>query len=116
MRYSKLWIIPTMRAKTLLPIIAAAALTACGSVLDVPPTSSVPSELAINDAIGARAALAGAYAGLQAGGAYWPRNNLWAGIGADKLRPTRNLDDFARAHAQRPPAGNKAAGPGREHN
>ena len=67
MRYSKLWIIPTMRAKTLLPIIAAAALTACGSVLDVPPTSSVPSELAINDAIGARAALAGAYAGLQAG-------------------------------------------------
>src|SRR5258706_4627659 len=53
-----------MRIKLLL-LLSAVGVTACSSVLDVPPTSSVPSETAIADAVGARAALAGAYAGLQ---------------------------------------------------
>src|SRR5437762_9332997 len=110
MRYSKLWIIPTMRANTLLPIIAAAALTACGSVLDVPPTSSIPSELAITDASGARAALAGAYAGLQAGGLYGQRIIVFTELASDNLRHTGTFDDYADADANRLRADNNAVG------
>jgi starch-binding outer membrane protein, SusD/RagB family len=99
-----------MRAKTLLPIFAAAALTACGSVLDVPPTSAVPSELAINDAIGARAALAGAYAGLQAGGLYGQRIIVWTELASDNLRHTGTFDDYADADANRLRADNNAVG------
>src|SRR2546423_3672763 len=109
MRYSKPWVLSTMRTKTLLPI-AAAVITACSSVLDVAPTSSIPSEVAINDAVGARAALAGAYAGLQAGGLYGQRIIVWTELASDNLRHTGTFDDYADADANRLRADNNAVG------
>ena len=109
MRYSKPWVLSTMRTKTLLPI-AAAVITACSSVLDVAPTSSIPSEVAINDAIGARAALAGAYAGLQQGGQYGQRIIVWTELLSDNLRHTGTFDDYADADANRLRADNNAVG------
>jgi hypothetical protein len=63
---------PTMRIRPWLiaaPVLVAAA--ACNSVLDVSPSSTIPTATAITDAAGARAALVGAYAGLQATGLYY---------------------------------------------
>ena len=53
MRYSNSRIIHVMRNKLLLAL-SVTVLSACSNVLDVPPTSSVPSETAIVDALGAR--------------------------------------------------------------
>jgi hypothetical protein len=87
-----------MRFK-LISLSFAALLTACSSVLDVPPTSSVPSDIAINDAIGARAALAGAYQALQAGGSYGHRIIDWTELLSDNMRFTGTFDDYADADA-----------------
>jgi hypothetical protein len=81
----------------LLMLSSAVLLTACSSVLDVPPTSSVPSNIAINDAIGARAALAGAYQALQAGGSYGHRIIDWTELLSDNMRFTGTFDDYADA-------------------
>src|SRR5205814_10472673 len=109
MTHIKSRIITMMRAKILLPM-AAVVLTACSNVLDVPPTSSIPSELAITDAIGARAALAGAYAGLQAGGLYGQRIIVFTELASDNLRHTGTFDDYADADANRLRADNNAVG------
>ncbi|HMG70885.1 MAG TPA: RagB/SusD family nutrient uptake outer membrane protein [Gemmatimonadaceae bacterium] len=85
-----------MRFK-LLMLSSAVLFTACSSVLDVPPTSSVPSDIAINDAIGARAALAGAYQALQAGGSYGHRIIDWTELLSDNMRFTGTFDDYADA-------------------
>lgn len=87
-----------MRFKTLL-LSSAALLSACSSVLDVPPTSAVPSDIAIADAIGAKAALAGAYAALQAGGSYGHRIIDWTELLSDNMRFTGTFDDYADAEA-----------------
>jgi hypothetical protein len=89
-----------MRNKSLL-ILSAVALTACSSVLDVPPTSSIPSNAAIVDAVGARAALAGAYAGLQASGLYGQRFEVWTELLSDNAQHTGTFDDYADADANR---------------
>ena len=85
-----------MRFKLLI-LSSAVLFTACSSVLDVPPTSSVPSNIAINDAIGARAALAGAYQALQAGGSYGHRIIDWTELLSDNMRFTGTFDDYADA-------------------
>lgn len=85
-----------MRLK-LLMLSSAALFTACTSVLDVPPTSSVPSNVAIADALGARAALAGAYQALQAGGSYGHRIIDWTELLSDNMRFTGTFDDYADA-------------------
>jgi hypothetical protein len=59
-----------MRIKSLL-LIAPLALAGCSSLLDVTPTSTVPTATAISDAAGARTALTGAYAAFQNGGYFW---------------------------------------------
>jgi starch-binding outer membrane protein, SusD/RagB family len=87
-----------MRFKTLL-LSSAALLSACSSVLDVNPTSAVPSEVAIADAIGAKAALAGAYAALQAGGSYGHRIVDWTELLSDNMRFTGTFDDYADAES-----------------
>jgi hypothetical protein len=87
-----------MRFKTLL-ISSAVLLSACSSVLDVNPTSAVPSDIAIADAIGARAALAGAYAALQLGGSYGHRIVDWTELLSDNMRFTGTFDDYADADA-----------------
>jgi hypothetical protein len=98
-----------MRNKSLL-VLSAVALTACSSVLDVSPTSSLPAEVAISDAVGARAALAGAYAGLQQGGLYGQRMLVWTELLSDNARHTGTFDDYADADANRLRADNNAVG------
>ncbi|HMI49244.1 MAG TPA: RagB/SusD family nutrient uptake outer membrane protein [Gemmatimonadaceae bacterium] len=87
-----------MRNKLLL-LVGAVALGACSSVLDVAPTSSVPSETAIVDAAGARAALAGAYAGLQSNGLYGHTIVDWTEVLSDNGRFVGTFDNYADADA-----------------
>jgi hypothetical protein len=87
-----------MRIKLLL-LLSAFGVTACSSVLDVPPTSSVPSETAIADAVGARAALAGAYAGLQSTRLYGHTIVDWTDLLSDNLRFVGTFDNYADADA-----------------
>jgi len=85
--------------KRLLLLFSAVALSACSNVLDVPPTSSVASETAISDAAGARAALAGAYAGLQQNGLYGHTIVDWTELLSDNGRFTGTFDNYADADA-----------------
>src|SRR5258706_16362149 len=87
-----------MRIKLLL-LLSAVGITACSSVLDVPPTSSVPSETAIADAVGARAALAGAYSGLQSPRPYGPTNVDRTDLLPYNLRFLGNFHNYADAPA-----------------
>jgi hypothetical protein len=98
-----------MRNKFLL-VFSAAALAACSDVLDVPPTSSVPSETAIIDAAGARAALAGAYAGLQANGQYGHTLLDWTETLSDNARFVGTFDNYADADANALRADNASVG------
>ena len=98
MRNSKLWTPKIMRMKILL-LISAAGLSACSSVLDVAPSNSVPSETAISDAAGAKAALAGAYAGLQQSGIYGHTIVDWTEVLSDNLRFVGTFDNYADADA-----------------
>src|SRR3954462_3794933 len=86
-----------MQINKLLVVAAAVGLVACNGVLDVPPTTSVSAESAIVDAAGARAALAGAYSGLQASGLYGHRIVDWTDLLSDNLRHTGTFDDYADA-------------------
>lgn len=86
-----------MRINKFLVVLSAVAVGACNGVLDLPPTSTVPSETAIADAPGARAALAGAYSGLQAGGLYGHRIVDWTDLLSDNLRHVGTFDDYADA-------------------
>jgi hypothetical protein len=86
-----------MRINKLMLALAAIGLSACSGVLDIPPTSSIASATAISDAAGARAALAGAYAGLQAGGLYGHRIIDWTDLLSDNLQHVGTFDDYADA-------------------
>jgi len=97
-----------MRNKLLL-LAGAVALGACSSVLDVPPTSSVPSETAISDAAGARAALSGAYAGLQQAGLYGHTLVDWTEVLSDNGRFVGTFDNYADADALAERADNSSA-------
>jgi len=87
-----------MRTNKLTLMLAAVALSACTGVLDVPPTSSISSGTAINDASGARAALAGAYAGLQQTGMFGHEIVDWTEVLSDNLQHSGTFDDYADAH------------------
>jgi hypothetical protein len=86
-----------MRINKLLLALSVLGLGACSDVLEVAPTSSIASANAINDAVGARAALAGAYSGLQAGGLYGHRIVDWTDLLSDNLRHVGTFDDYADA-------------------
>src|ERR671924_82214 len=86
-----------MRIHKLLLVLSAAGLRGWSNVLDVPPTSSISSDIAISDAVGARAALHGAYAGLQQGGLYGHRIIDWTELLSDNLRHVGTFDDYADA-------------------
>lgn len=78
-------------------LISAIALGACSSVLDVAPTSSVPSDVAIVDAVGARAALAGAYSGLTLQGLFGHTIVDWTEVLSDNMTHVGTFDDYADA-------------------
>src|SRR3982751_1429529 len=80
-----------MRNKLFL-LFGAVALSACSNVLDVPPTSSIPSETAITDA-------AGAYAGLQANGLYGHTLLDWTEVLSDNGRFVGTFDNYGDADA-----------------
>jgi starch-binding outer membrane protein, SusD/RagB family len=81
----------------LLPLLSVAALAACSSVLDVPPTDRISTDVAIVDAVGARAALTGAYAGLQASGLYGHELMDWTELLSDNTTHVGTFDDWADA-------------------
>src|SRR4029079_13099906 len=58
---------------------------------------NVPSETAIVDAPGARAAIASAYSGLQVGGLYGHGIIDWTDLLSDNLRHVGTFDDYAQA-------------------
>ena len=86
-----------MRINKLFLVMAGLGLSACSGVLDVPPTSSVSSEAAIADAVGARAALAGAYSGLQQSGLYGHTIVDWTEVLSDNMRHVGTFDNYADA-------------------
>jgi hypothetical protein len=86
-----------MRINKILLVFAAVGLGACSDTLNVPPTSSIAAENAISDAVGARAALQGAYAGLQAAGLYGHDLVDWTEVLSDNARWTGTFDDYADA-------------------
>jgi starch-binding outer membrane protein, SusD/RagB family len=92
----KLHINKIMRFR-LLPVLSVAALAACSSVLDVPPTNQIPADVAIANAVGARAALTGAYSGLQATGLYGHELLDWTELLSDNTTWVGTFDDWADA-------------------
>jgi len=88
-----------MRNNKLLLVLAAVGLSACSNTLDVPPTSSIASATAISDAVGARAALQGAYAGLQASGLYGHDLVDWTEVLSDNARWVGTFDNYGDADA-----------------
>ncbi|HJQ12822.1 MAG TPA: RagB/SusD family nutrient uptake outer membrane protein [Gemmatimonadaceae bacterium] len=86
-----------MRINKLLLVLSAVGLSACSNTLDVPPTSSISSEVAITDAVGARAALQGAYAGLQQAGLYGHDLVDWTEVLSDNARWVGTFDDYGDA-------------------
>ncbi|HJP86664.1 MAG TPA: RagB/SusD family nutrient uptake outer membrane protein [Gemmatimonadaceae bacterium] len=88
-----------MRINKLLLVLSALGLSACSDVLDVAPTSSISSETAISDAVGARAALQGAYAGLQQSGLYGHDLVDWTEVLSDNARWVGTFDNYGDADA-----------------
>jgi starch-binding outer membrane protein, SusD/RagB family len=98
MRHLNLLMPPYMRNKILLAF-SAVALAACSDVLDVPPTSLIPTETAISDAAGAKAAIAGTYQGLQSNGLYGHTLLDWTETLSDNARFVGTFDNYADADA-----------------
>jgi len=88
-----------MRINKLLLVFSAVGLSACSNTLDIPPTSSIASATAISDAVGARAALQGAYAGLQASGLYGHDLVDWTEVLSDNARWVGTFDNYGDADA-----------------
>lgn len=89
---------PTMRIRHWLvaaPVLVVAA--ACNSVLDVSPSSTIPTATAIQDAAGARAALTGAYAALQGSGYYYNGLITFPEVASDNGRFSGTLTSYADA-------------------
>lgn len=85
-----------MRLKSL-AFITPLCLAACSSVLDVPPTDSIPAETAISDVFGARTALVGAYQVLQGSGYYGETLINWTEVVSDNARKSGTLTSFGEA-------------------
>jgi hypothetical protein len=81
----------------LLPAALLALVAGCKSTLDVDPTSAVPEERAIIDAVSARAALAGAYDALQSTSYYGERMATWGELSADNALHTGTFTSYADA-------------------
>jgi hypothetical protein len=81
----------------LLAAPVAVGLAACNSALDVAPSSSIPTATAITDAAGARAALTGAYAALQAGGLYYGGLVTFPEVASDNGQFSGTLTGYADA-------------------
>lgn len=99
-----------MRNKLLL-VVAVAGFSGCSSVLDVPPTSSIPAETAITDIFGARTALVGAYQALQSGNYYGESFVNFTEVVSDNALKSGTLTNFADADANALRADNTEVAP-----
>jgi hypothetical protein len=87
-----------MRIRSLL-LVVPFALGACSSVLDVTPTSAIPAETAIVDAVGAHTALVGAYNALQSLSYYGESYVNFLEVVSDNARATGTSTAFAEGDA-----------------
>src|SRR5688500_16297362 len=87
-----------MRIRHLL-VSSALLVTAagCGSTLDVDPTSVVPEDNAIVDAVSARAAMAGMYDALQSASYYGEVMYTWGDLPADNAQHSGTFTSYADA-------------------
>jgi hypothetical protein len=76
-----------MRYSLAFAVVLSGSLTACNSLLDENPPDEIPTETSIIDARGARAALAGAYAGLRGGEEFYygAEFNTFGDLSADNV-------------------------------
>lgn len=82
-----------------LALVIPFALAACSSVLDVSPTSAIPAETAISDAVGARTALVGAYNALQSLSYYGESYVNFLEVVSDNTRSSGTSTAFAEGDA-----------------
>ena len=86
-----------MRTRLLLPVVLLTAAAACNNPLDVKPAGSIPEATAISDPVGARAALAGAYGGLQSLSYYGQDFPIFMDLSADNSEHSGTLTSFGDA-------------------
>ncbi|MEP6573011.1 MAG: RagB/SusD family nutrient uptake outer membrane protein [Gemmatimonadota bacterium] len=77
----------------------ALSLAGCNSLLDTNPVDKIPSDKAIVDAAGARAALAGAYNSLQSGSYYGGDFLIFGDLSSDNAVHTGTFNSYADAAA-----------------
>ncbi|HTL93987.1 MAG TPA: RagB/SusD family nutrient uptake outer membrane protein [Gemmatimonadaceae bacterium] len=86
-----------MRTRFFLAAALITAAAACNNPLDVKPAGSIPESSAITDAVGARAALFGAYGGLQSLSYYGEDFPIFLDLSADNSEHTGTLTSFGDA-------------------
>jgi hypothetical protein len=88
-----------MKLRQMPAVLLLAAATGCESILDVQPEDELPQETAIGDASGARAALAGAYDAMQAGGYYETAFPLFGDLSSNNAIHSGTLTSYGDADA-----------------
>src|SRR6185503_1020429 len=86
-----------MRIRFFLAAALVTAAAACNNPLDLKPAGSIPESSAITDAVGARAALFGAYGGLQSLSYYGEDFPIFLDLSADNSEHTGTLTSFGDA-------------------
>jgi hypothetical protein len=86
-----------MRIRFFLAAALITATAACNNPLDVKPAGSIPESSAITDPVGARAALFGAYGGLQSLSYYGEDYPIFLDLSADNSEHTGTLTSFGDA-------------------
>jgi starch-binding outer membrane protein, SusD/RagB family len=77
-------------------ILAAILVVSCAKVLDVNPTASIASSVAIQDKAGVEKAIAGSYDALQLAGLYGRNRVILGDLAADNLEWTGTSMDYAQ--------------------
>lgn len=99
-----------MRTRLLLPAVLLTAAAACSNPLDVTPAGAIPEATAISDANGARAALAGAYGGLQSLSYYGEDYPIFLDLSSDNTEHSGTLTSFGDADLNKLRADNSTIG------
>ncbi|HEY7896669.1 MAG TPA: RagB/SusD family nutrient uptake outer membrane protein [Gemmatimonadaceae bacterium] len=86
-----------MRTRFFLAAALITAAAACNNPLDLKPAGSIPEQTAISDPVGARAALFGAYGGLQSLSYYGEDYPILLDLSSDNSEHTGTLTSFGDA-------------------
>lgn len=98
-----------MKKILFLMLASAILMTSCNKVLDVNPTASISSDIALKDSTGVESAMLGAYNGLQAVGLYGRNAAIIADLAADNLVWTGTTQDYGQIMNKPIPAENAIA-------